>query len=627
MRIWIDLYDNSGNRLGPGPVWTVRQATISRALDGAGEFRATLSATDARAIDLVQVGRVVKLIGEDHGGRRLLGEGIITTHRLTDDPAGIGLIIDGPDILEELKRKNTLLGRIYNQETLENVCEDLIALAPGWSVSVASAVADDLVDARFDGLNVLKAFVEIANHYGLHVRSSLTTTRRLEIGPFGTDSGLRIQRVETVTPEALANKKLLMVQRIQRDQIQESNNYYNTIVPLGDGEGTAALTLAESTRNSPYPIQTVTGPDGRTLYYLSTTNYPSGSYSSFLTDPAAAVKVGQFKQIGALSNSETDIRNAANALYDAAAEELARASVVQEEYRVIVKNVQQSILPGDTVHLHYIGQVVIHQVPTDYLRVRGDYFVLRAREQIGLDSTDVELEISNVDRFRKNEGELIYDAIDQINLRTLKPNPAGSVASYVYARELAPGFPAEVPIDITDAVRELLRVRLRIKSGPFRSTSQGAEAGGDHTHAMFQGGAATIGGGTRYNYSPAGPNTIAMEFMTASPPSVLTTFGASGDHTHDPVFGITDDDVNPQVLTVWFEGANVTSSLFGSSFLAPDNSPINVLADEGALTNLLINASGGLRQLHTLEIRAGDGRGRVEVTVERFETTQTIKLS
>lgn len=630
MRVWLDVYDADGNRLGEGPVFAVKSAQVRRALDGAGSIRANCVATDARALALLDVGKIIKLWGEDTGGVRLLGEGIISKWRLSEDQGGVGLIIDGPDILEELKRKNTLLGRIYNQDTVQDVCDDLIGLVPGWAVDVDGSIASDVIDARFDGVHVLKAFIEIAERYGFHVRTG-EASRTLEIGPFGADSGLRVLKVETVNTEALSNPNLLMVQRIEQDRMQESNNYYTVIIPTGAGEGTAALTLAEATNNSPYAVQSLTGPDGATLYYLSTTTYPTGSYTDFRDDPAAVVKVGQFKAIAPLSNSDTDITNAANALYDAAANDLARASTVQETYGVTVKNVKQTIKPGDKVRIDYRAQVRIDDEDVTYLDVRDDFFVLKAVEQINLDGSDVVLEISNVDRFERDEAELVFNAIESMELRNLKPNiSVGTPSTYVYTREIAPGFPALLPIEITDAVLELLRVRLRLVTGPFRATSQGGAAGGDHRHlvAEWSGGVTATPPGlySSYTWSNDGLGTGTAVFKLGSSSGDIYTFGASGDHTHPAVFGITDDVQTPTAITIWFGGANVTSTLFGSVSLAPSGGAINALADAGALANLLINASGGLRQLHQLEIRCGSGRGRIEATVERFETTQAIRL-
>ena len=242
---------------------------------------------------LLQSDRIVRIWSEDQGGTRLRGEGIITDWQLTESPTGIGFRISGPDTLEQLKRKNTLLGRIFNQDTLEDVCDELISLAPGWSVELDESIAEEVVDARFDGVNLFKAFRSIALRYGYHIRAKLDgnfdpvdASRTIQIGPFGSDTGLRINKVVTINSETLANDNLLIPQDLKKNRTIESNNYFNTILPNGAGEGEAALTLREAYEESgnggrTYPIQFITGPDGRTLYYISTTMYPDRDWETW----------------------------------------------------------------------------------------------------------------------------------------------------------------------------------------------------------------------------------------------------------------------------------------------------------------------------------------------------------
>jgi len=82
MRIWCDVYDASGNRLGQGPVTAITGAEIHRSLDGAGSWSMRCIGTDARALDLLTNERRVKIWFEDTGGVRMAGEGIIRTRNL-----------------------------------------------------------------------------------------------------------------------------------------------------------------------------------------------------------------------------------------------------------------------------------------------------------------------------------------------------------------------------------------------------------------------------------------------------------------------------------------------------------------------------------------------------------------
>lgn len=643
-RVWLDVYDNSTLlRLGAGPVFNVMNATIRRPLDGSGTFRVRCSAADPRALSLLQVNRIVRIWSEDSAGIRLRGEGIIANWKLTESPTGIGLSISGPDILEELKRKNTLLGRIYNQQTLQTVCDDLISLAPGWAIDLDTTIASEVVDARFDGLNVFKAFRDIALRYGYHIRSKLDGSqnpadgsRTLEIGPFGTPTGLRVFKTETIGTEALNNPSLLMVQEITSEEILESNNYYNVIIPTAAGEGVAAVTLREAyeangNAGRSYPIQLMTGPDGSTIYYISTTTYPSGGYADFTEDPGSAQKVGQYKDIAPLSNSLADRRNASEAVYDAAVSDLELNSVTQKQYALSVKNAKQNILPGDKIHINYKAQVETPLGLLEYLNIRDDFFVLSVDESVTLDGGNLSLEVSNLPKFKQDEIELIFDTIDQMEIRNLKPNVVvGPPSPYTHTGTIFAGFPFIIPIEFTDATLELLRVRLRFQTEKLVTFL--SATGGSHRHRMFRYngdfGGTWSGNNTKYIVNAGSPfygdlNIVAPYLgVTAD----MWTDGASGDlalNFDTP----TQDTQTPYGITFHYNGSDVTNTLFGVSQLAPTGGEINVLADAGALANLLTNAPGGLNQLHELQVQCTSGRGAIKALVEVFATTQAIKVS
>ncbi len=640
-RLWLDVYDNSTLlRLGEGPVFNVVNATIRRPLDGAGTFRARCSATDKRALDLLDVNRIVRIWGDDEFGIRLRGQGIITHWKLTESPTGVGITISGPDILEELKRKNTQLARIYNQKTLQFIADDLIALAPGWNIDLDVSIASDIVDARFDGISVFKAFRDIALRYGFHIRAKLdgdvdfaTEGRTLEIGPFAVDTGLRVQKVETINQEALTNPSLLMVQEITQEDILESNNFFNTIIALAAGEGSAAVTLRETFEENgnggrAYPIQQVTGPDGTTLHYISTTTYPSGGYPTYVEDPANATKVGQYKDISPLSNSTADRRNASEALYIAAASDLDRFSVVQKNYSLSVKNSKINLLPGDKIHVNYKAQVETNLGLLTYLDIRDDFFILSADESFGLEGNRTLLEVSNVPRFKQDEIELIFETIDQMEIKNLKPNVVvGPPSPYTYVGEIYAGFPFTIPVEFTDATLELLRVRLRFETKKLVTNL--TATGGDHRHRMFSAGLTTPDVPINQIYACVanveGTVAATIGVYTPSAAAELYTEGGSGDlelNFDDPV----EDTQTPQNITFHYQGNDVTNTLFGVTTLAPSGGVINVLADSGELADLFTDGVGGITQLHELEVQCVSGRGAINALIEVFATTQAIKV-
>ncbi len=564
--VWVDVLNAAGDDLR-GPVDKIMSAEVDRQLDGAGSFTIRAPVT-ARSIALLTNENRVKIYIEDPGGVRLMGQGIIETANITESTPGVALRVSGPDILDELVRKNTLRARIFNQQTVQTVADALIALVSGWTVDVAAAIASNVVDARYDGASVLKAFRDLVGRYGYHFRLS-TDDKVVSISQFGEDSGERVFKTQVITPAMISDPNLLFVQRLP--QTTETTELANWIIPLGAGEGVGQLTLETSTRSSPFTIQNIAGSDGTLQYYLS--------------DAASVATYGQietvkmFKQIAALSNSETDVINAANALYDAAAEWLTRNKDPIVIYGLTVKNAKQNILPGDKIHVNYKGQLTTQQGEVvDYLSIRDDFWVMRAVERIGLEEHSVDLEISNIDQRMSSVVEMVADSIEQITLRDLKPEISASVRSYVFTRDLSVTFFGSILVEFTDATLSLQRVRFRLKTSEIRRSSSGtsSDSGTPHTHTL---------------------NTV-----------------------------MSDGAVFPQNVFVRVNGVDKTTELFGFTPLAPTGAQLNIVADVGVLTNLFLNAAGGLRQEHFIEVVCGAGQGRLEATIEIFEINQSVNI-
>src|SRR5512145_3378688 len=146
MRIYADVYDAAGNRLGPGPLASLRAASVTRALDGIGAISLSLSPTDDRGLALLQNKRRLRIYVEHDDVTRELGRGLVDTLSQTDS----GWQVSGPDELQLLKDKNTLLARLYNNTAIGTVLSSLAGIA-GWT---ASTTASGNISARFDGETV-----------------------------------------------------------------------------------------------------------------------------------------------------------------------------------------------------------------------------------------------------------------------------------------------------------------------------------------------------------------------------------------------------------------------------------------------------------------------------------------
>lgn len=398
MRVWIDVYDASDNRLGEGPVRSVQAVAVTRKLDGAGDYRLTVRGTDPRALLLLLNERRVVINMELADTVREVGSGVIKKRAISE--SGDTLALRGPDRMIALTNTNTLVGRSYSDEPIASVISDLIGLVPGWSATVDAGLGN--YTGRFDGETVLKALQTIAKQQGVHFRRSGLAS--IEFGALGDDSGLWIVGKGRIGQELYQNDDIALIDKLDLDSSSEA--VANWIIPLGGKISGSALTLEHSTRTAPYTIQTMTGPDGGTIYYLS-------DASSIATYGTIQI-VKSWTSIKPLSSDPADVILASNMLYDAAVAWITRYSVQQDVYKVAVQKAwARAILPGQKVHIRYRGFVYRDGLIVDYLDVDTDFWVLEVTESLGA-TQSVALKLAAVDREEPSAAKAIVDTMDDV---------------------------------------------------------------------------------------------------------------------------------------------------------------------------------------------------------------------
>ena len=461
MRILVDVYDPTGStRLGAGPVLTCTSATVRRRLDGAGSLSLSGSLTDPRAGDLLQPERQVRVWIDAPEGMRDFARGIILEVRRNINARTFELSIDCADVLDALVRRTVRNGRQYVNQTISSIATNLMALVPGWTASVESGIAANLHSARFTGTNVLKALLRLAEERGYHLRSG-AAANTVELGAFGTDSGLTFTNLQGAGQGILGNTDLVLIESL--DVAESSRTVGNWISGYGAGEGEAALTLNRSTRTTPYTINTVTD-DGRTLYYLQ----DAASIAAF----GQKEKVVVFKNIAPVTNTATAKTAAANALYDAMVAWLQRNKDTITSYRVRGVKIDRTIRPGDKIRLWFQGMVQRDGVDYTYLDVNDLFWVLEVSETADANGVAVDLVISTVDQMQADAAEVVVGAIEDIQVQSvsIKTFPFFSENTWVEpcaAGTLEPLNDAIFKLEIDESVTEITRVKIRFKSIPF----------------------------------------------------------------------------------------------------------------------------------------------------------------
>lgn len=400
MRLWVDVTDADGVRQGAGPVVAVMAATINRVLDGVGTWSINASASDARGVALLVHGAYVTIYGQVRGVTRELGGGLITDVSMKDAAGGPLMQVAGPDRMDDLKRASTLIGRQYNDQAVADIADDLAGLA-GWTASSDAGMGTTTIS--FSGESTLKALQTLAKNAGYHLR--LAATGVIEFGALGDDTGLRLVQRRALGYGAYANQDIAFVlsialKRSRRDVV-------NWVLPLGSKEQDPRVTLEYSTRSSPYTIQSMAGPDGSTLYYLS----DAASMTTYSQRQAVRV----YSQVEAASSDPADLTAAANALYDAAAAELARASVHQDVYELELVGVTSTLRPGDRVRVVYHGAVTVDGQYVAYMDIDDLFWVLDVSETLGSEGQNVSISVSNVDRRAPDAAGAVAETISKVS--------------------------------------------------------------------------------------------------------------------------------------------------------------------------------------------------------------------
>jgi hypothetical protein len=609
MRLWADVYNTAGARLGGGPV-ALRSASVTRVLDGIGSINVTVPGTDARAINRLQNESICRIYYEATEGAtvRELGRGALRRITASGSPSDWSLVADGPDDLDGLTRVSTKLRRTYSADSVSTIASDLVALVSGWSVSASGG---NTTDARFDGVNVFKALLALAEQQGLHVRAG-TSAKTVEIGAFGSASGLRLINPMQAHHSLEDADEVALIETISVEKNSEA--VCNRLYPIGAGIGEAWLTILAATRNTPY-TRNVVSVNGIDQHFLE--------HAASIAAYGVIEKMGRFGDIAPLSNSVADGENAANALYDAAAAWLTRYAVRQDAYRVTVKKVRTTVRPGDTVRLVYNGIVVRDGAVVNYLDIDGDFWVMECTERMGVEGAALDLVLSSIDRHAANGAQVVIGALEELQVDGVTVKPYFNVRSYVYDRLIDIFNPASIPVRFTNATQKLNRCLLKIRTGPFISTVAPDVTNTTHKHDVIT---STTYAGPYYWRAASMLDRISGDaFNVLLPISVATASfaGRTGVESAEDFitvdYGLHEDTATPEGVRVYVNGVDYTTALGGSWF--PSGGENTVELD---ITSAILDFT--LQQEHIVQIQCTGGQGTVEAQIEIYETIQSIAV-
>ncbi len=396
MRVWADVYDANGNRLGDGPIVTVRSASINRILDSIGDFSVEIAGADGRALQLLKPERRIIVYVEDNGRPREMLRGIVRNLVWNEAEGGKTFTVSGPDILNELARANLFYDAEYNNLPASSILNSAFTHTPEWEVICND---NSLTTLGFNGASVFTVVREVAKSTGLHFR--LEEGRRVLFDEMGDDSGLKIYQ-STGHGSLYENPDIALISRLEYRI--NSENIANVVSPSGADYLSMGLIYGQP-QNS-YAIQQMVNEFGA-IYYLADAQsiYEYGQIEAVLSYP----------NIKAASLLIDDQIAGANALYRASSAWLARNNQPQNFYGCTLKNIRSTIRPGQKCFLQYKGDAWQGESQTWPVDVLGDFWVIRVAEQVNQGGLSMNLELSEIDQVEQNDNEFIASFMEEVN--------------------------------------------------------------------------------------------------------------------------------------------------------------------------------------------------------------------
>ncbi len=372
-----------------------------------------------------------------------------------------------------------------------------------------------------------------------------------------------------MTPALADNEALYAITDLELEE--QSEDLITTIIPLGAGEGINQLDLRYSDRVSPYAISSATGPDGRTYYYLE--------------DAAAVTAYGRREAVVSvkdaipLANSAAGFLAASNALYDVAANLLARSVTPLATYTVAVaglRHIGSSGSPlfqiGDTIRVVYRGIVEDSTGARAFKSIAASLYLMGFHRTFASNGADKwSLTLANVARHDADDADRLAEAFSNVQaLQVALRNYTYHEVHILQRSSIDASNTAQLTVKWDGNIALVHQGKLTFVTRALRSNVSTASSGGGSTSGSggaqtsssggattsSAGGAQTSSGGASHSHSVSGSTSSAggshrHQFMhyngTASinptgAPSVASTQDVSNAHTHAETGGTTGNN-------------------------------------------------------------------------------------
>lgn len=467
MRIWLDV-QASGLTTGGGPIVSVIAFRSNAKLNRAGDWSATVPATDMRAVELLQPKRTVLAWAMIAGRKTFIGGGTIEDLRVRLADGAPTLEISGRDLLEELNH-GTVGDITFSNSGLGELAVYLGLYLPSvWTLSDDVDAAPDFI-AHFVYDTYLGSLTALADRLPLWFRRDATASdpRTLEVlAALPTAATLRA--ISNADPLAIEhNPDVCLITSLEEQR--QAADITTRVVVFGAGTGKARLTLAAAT----------VWPDGSALSATYTgadkQAYTFDRASNTITNTTAEATYGRieravaWKEIGPISNTDADVQAAANTLVVAAVEHLSRNRAPLYAYSLAVAGVRGVLAPGDLVRVQ-ARRFVDGKRP---INIDADLRVLEVQTSVNADGIQTTgLTVATRAQWPESDMAAIVSEMRQTAVMQALPQMGPSVDTISYREPIDDSYSADMRFWLGDEVTVVNQVLVRYRVDPFRSTTK-----------------------------------------------------------------------------------------------------------------------------------------------------------
>lgn len=442
----------------------------------------------------------------------------------------------------ELNRQTVAFRRNYQFNPIQQVIEELATVA-SWRAECESGIGNTTVS--YEGDSVLAAIDEIRDRFKAHYRLQVGSRRVLEFGLFGQNRGYRATnlagQMQTVYA---AHANVAIAETLTRRRNGEA--IANRIIALGAGDGIAQLTMEGATAGE-YELLAGANKDSSLYYYIEDTDS--------IARHGLRTKVLTLPNIRPLSPVTAATKlNAANSLKKAAEAYLRTHVSGVREYDLQTRNLSYQVAVGDKLWVVYRAA----RENVVYLDVNEEFYVMdirRSRSASG--DRHEQVTLSSTGERRTTDQDVMAETIKtveagkkNVKVQTFTSREVQKDTTAAYGPNLStnPDKPAKFSILITDKYIDLTSVYLVFRATPPATNNY--VTGGKNIAWIFE--------GTEY------PVSMTM---------TVNDVDVTDDYTSEGAFNA----VGANVETTW----------------------------EADITDLILNAEGGMYQRHTIEVQCG----------------------